>query len=270
MKQINEITIEVTHAGFDDIAQILNLLTIKYKPYSGLFDCDIVFINCASSYNIDKFKLRAFVEKGGIVYASDWASRVISEAFPDIMRFTTSPDDIGIVQARVVDNDLKQHIGSHVNVNFDLPTWNIVSEIISGEVLLEDSKTHQPLMVKSRIGKGFLYYTSFHNHGLTTENEEKLLQLLILKQIGELNSQNIQQTANSNGIDLMNLQYKDASTAPLPKVVDTPKLDSKKGIITSESFPKAESKSLRGKGLNCTTETEMPKLRIGGNLNTDE
>ena len=96
------------------------------------------------------------------------------------------------------------------------------------------------------------------------------MQLLILKQIGELNSQNIQQTANSNGIDLMNLQYKDASTAPLPKVVDTPKLDSKKGIITSESFPKAESKSLRGKGLNCTTETEIPKLRIGGNLNTDE
>ena len=74
MKQINEITIEVTHAGFDDIAQILNLLTIKYKPYSGLFGCDILFINCASSYNIDKFKLRAFVEKGGIVYVSGWAS----------------------------------------------------------------------------------------------------------------------------------------------------------------------------------------------------
>ena len=76
---------KVTHAGFDNIAQILNLLTIKYKPYSGLFDCGILLINCASYYNIDKFKLKAFVEKGGIVYASDWASRVISEAFPDTM-----------------------------------------------------------------------------------------------------------------------------------------------------------------------------------------
>ena len=95
------------------------------------------------------------------------------------------------------------------------------------------------------------------------------MQLLILKQIGELNSQNIQQTANYNGIDLTNLQYKAASTAPFPKVVDTPKIDSKKGIITAESSPKAESKSLRGKGLNCTTDTKAPKLRIGKNLNHD-
>lgn len=78
-------------------------------------------------------------------------------------------------------------------------------------------------IVKFRIEKGYLYYTSFHNHGLITEDEEKLLQLLILKQIGELNSQNIQQTANYNGIDLTNLQYKVASTAFLPKVVDTSK-----------------------------------------------
>ena len=90
-----------------------------------------------------------------------------------------------------------------------------------------------------------------------------LLQLLILKQIGELNSQNIQQTANYNGIDLTNLLYKVASTASLPKVVDTPKIDSKKGIVTAESSPKAESKSLRGKGLNCTTDTKTPKLSIG-------
>lgn len=124
-------------------------------------------------------------------------------------------------------------------------------------------------MVKFRIGEGYLYYTSFHNHGLTTEDEEKLLQLLILKQIGELNSQNIQQTANYNGIDLTNLLYKVASTASLPKVVDTPKIDSKKGIITAESSPKAESKSLRGKGLNCATDTKAPKLRIEKNLNHD-
>ena len=96
-----------------------------------------------------------------------------------------------------------------------------------------------------------------------------ILQLLILKQIGELNSQNIQQTANYNGIDLTNLQYKAASTAPLPIVVDNPKIDSKKGIITAESSPKAESKSLRGKGLNCIADTKLPKLRIGKNLNHD-
>jgi len=208
VKGINDIKIEITDKGFDDISEILNLLDIKHAAFSGNFKCDILFINCKSGYSeIDTSKLRKYVEDGGIIYASDWASKVISESFPNILLFGTS-SKTGKIKATVNDTDLKKHIGSIIEVNFDLSSWHTITKIIKGNVILTSNDNNLPIMVEIPIGKGKVYFTSFHNHKQTTDNEEKLIQLLVLKQIGYLNNESIQETATSNDIDLDNLKYK--------------------------------------------------------------
>jgi len=208
IKGINNIKIEITQKGFDDISEILNLLDIKHTAFSGNFNCDILFINCKSGYSeIDTHKLRKYVEDGGIVYASDWASKVISASFPNVLVFGTS-SKTGNVKATVNDTDLKKHIGNTIEVNFDLSSWHTITKVIKGNVILTSNDNNLPIMVEIPIGKGKIYYTSFHNHKQTTDNEEKLIQLLVLKQIGYLNNESIQETAASNDIDLDNLKYK--------------------------------------------------------------
>jgi hypothetical protein len=151
--------------------------------------------------------LKQYVENGGIVYASDWASKVISVSFPNTLVFGTS-NKTGKIKSTVVDTDLKKHLGNTIDINFDLPGWYTINKVIKGNVILMSNDSNLPIMVEIPIGKGKVYYTSFHNHKQTTENEEKLLQLLVLKQIGYLNNATIQETAASNDIDLENLKYK--------------------------------------------------------------
>lgn len=207
VKNISNIKIETTEKGYDNISEILNLLGIKHTAFSGNFKCDILFINCKSGYNIDTTLLKKYVENGGIIYASDWASKVISASFPNYIIFGTS-SKTGIVKATVIDTDLKKHLGNTIDVNFDLPGWYTINKVVKGNVILTSNDNNLPIMVEILIGKGKVYYTSFHNHKQTTDNEEKLLQLLVLKQIGYLNNVTIQETAASNNIDLENLKYK--------------------------------------------------------------
>jgi hypothetical protein len=207
IKGINDVKIEITEKGYDNISEILDLLGIKHKPFSGSFDCDILFINCKSGYNIDTIKLKQYVENGGLVYASDFASRVISASFPNTLIFGTS-NKTGKITATVIDTDLKKHIGNNIEIDFDLSGWYTINKVLKGNVILLSKDNNLPIMVEIPIGKGKVYYTSFHNHKQTTDSEEKLLQLLVLKQIGYLNTTTIQETATQNNIDLDNLQYK--------------------------------------------------------------
>jgi hypothetical protein len=179
-KGINDIRIEITEKGYDNISEILDLLGIKHTSFSGNFNCDILFINCKSSYNIDTVRLKQYVENGGIVYASDWASKVISASFPNTLIFGTS-NKTGNITATVIDTDLKKHLGNNIEVNFDLPGWYTINKVVKGNVILMSNDNNLPVMVEIPVGKGKVYYTSFHNHKQTTNNEEKLLQLLVLK-----------------------------------------------------------------------------------------
>ena len=204
VKKFNDIKIEVTRRLYDNIGMILNLLKIKYSSYSGKFECDMLFINCGSSHNVNASKLKKYVENGGIVYISDLASEVISRSFPNTLVFGSS-SKIGIVKASVIDDELKNYMGNTINVTFDMSGWSTINNVIKGDVLLLNNDNNLPVMVQIPIGKGKLYYTSFHNSAQTTGNERKMLQLLVLKQIAFLNDMTIQEVADLNGVDLNNL-----------------------------------------------------------------
>lgn len=220
-KKLSDIKIEVTEKGFDNISEILDLLGVKYSVFSGKYDCDIIFINCNTSSPIDSFMMKSFLEKGGIVYASDWADRYLQDILPNTVSFISS-NYVGVIKADVVDNDLMKHIGKSVEINFDMSSWKEISKFSLGKPILINSATKKPIMVEIPLGKGRIYYTSFHNHGITTENEEKLLQLLILKQVGSLSSSSIEEVAKENQLNLEQLNYKKkmAGYQPLSETVE--------------------------------------------------
>jgi len=202
LKRINDIKIEITRDGYDNIGKILTMLNIKYTSFSGYFKCDIIFINCKGGYDyIDASKLKKYVENGGIVYASDWAGSVISTSFPNILTFGTS-SKTGIIKATVNDTDLKKHIGKTIDINFDLPSWHTITKVIGSNVILTSNDSKLPIMVEIPIGKGIIYFTSFHNHVQTTENKEKIFQLFLLKKIEDIKNTTSLDTTTSNDNNL--------------------------------------------------------------------
>ena len=52
-------------------------------------------------------------------------------------------------------------------------------------------------MMEFSIGQGKVFFTSFHNHAQTEEAEDKLLRLLVIKQVASATKQSFQQTIQS-------------------------------------------------------------------------
>jgi hypothetical protein len=198
---IRNLRIKVTSRGYDDIGKVLTSLQIKFTPFNNrLDDCDILFVNCASFYeitNIDEFK--QFIIGGGIVYISDLSSDLIDIAFPGVMRFEKSGNPCQL-NARILDYDLANRMGNTISVNFDMGAWSKIKQLNRGEIILQDVASNMPLMVYFPEGHGKVYYTSFHNHAQLTSHEEKLLQLLIVKQVSQRVSKPFNSVAKSFGI----------------------------------------------------------------------
>jgi hypothetical protein len=64
----------------------------------------------------------------------------------------------------------------------------------------------RPLMIGAEVGKGALFYTSFHNRAQASEQEKVLLQLLVLKQIGASAHTTLAQASRSVGVSLTALK----------------------------------------------------------------
>ena len=210
--------IYVSSPRFDDIGQVLDGMKLKYKPYKGKFDCDLLFINCGTSDNFDPQKLSEFVYKGGCVYISDQASSILSQAFPGILSFSNS-GNAGKLDADVIDPELESIAGKSIRVEFDLGLWSVITDDsglggVNGRVLLRASQdsaySGKPLMVSFKHGSGTVFYTCFHNHMQASEKEKMLLQLLLLKQLGASSNQSVQQIGSLVGlnIDLMKEKFK--------------------------------------------------------------
>lgn len=200
-KSIQDLKIKVTSPHFDNIGVVLDQLGVKYEAFDENYYCDILFINCGTSDFIDYSQLKVFVENGGILYVSDLASSHIIATWPNLMivdNATTSCTK----QAKVVDPDLMQHIGKDIDVNFDLGGWSKISEMSNGKVLMECANEFFPIMVEFTIGKGKIFYTSFHNHAQTAEAENKLLKLLVIKQVATATKQDFNKTIASMSVSL--------------------------------------------------------------------
>lgn len=195
-KSIQDLRIKVTSPRFDNIGQVLNQLGVSYQPFDGDYNCDILFLNCGTSDALDPVALSSFVEKGGILYASDRTSFTIVDTWPGLMTFDNNTVACK-EQAAIVDPDLRQYLGNSITVEFDLAVWSKITSISQGKVLMQSANAGFPIMVECSIGKGKLFYTSFHNHAQTEEAEKKLLQLLVIKQVSVATNQDFRKTVQS-------------------------------------------------------------------------
>jgi hypothetical protein len=194
----------VTSSGWDDIGEVLRSMGVAFEPFTGQYDCDLLFVNCGTSDALVPASLQRFVRAGGCLYASDLTSTLIANAFPGMFRFCDS-GQAGMVAANVVDDELRQVVGDSTTVHFDMSSWSVL-EGCQGETLVEAARgtryPGRPLMVEVECGEGAVFYTSFHNRVQASEQEKVLLELLVLKQISTSSKTTVAQASRSLGISL--------------------------------------------------------------------
>jgi hypothetical protein len=200
--------IYVTSPGWDNIGEVLTTMGVEFEPFRGVYDCDLLFVNCGTHDRLDSASLQRFVYAGGCLYASDLTSGLIASTFPGMFRFGGS-GQAGMVAANVVDDELRQVVGESTTVNFDMGSWSVL-EGCQGETLVRAGRgtayAGRPLMVEVEYGTGAVFYTSFHNRAQASEHEKVLLQMLVLKQISASSNTTVAQASQTLGISLAALK----------------------------------------------------------------
>jgi hypothetical protein len=200
--------IAVTPKGYDDIGQVLRELGRGYEyeqiKFGALSDLDslqryqITFINCADELPMLQDRrevttaIRCYVERGGVVYASDWAGFVIQNAFPEYLRLASDRGRVQIVEATVVDQALASVVGSKLSLRFNAEQWVAIDAVsrgvtvhLIGDYVGMSGEVHRakPLLISFRHGNGYVIFTSFHNEPQLSETERKLLQFLVIRPV---------------------------------------------------------------------------------------
>lgn len=210
--------------NFDNAEEILRKLGFElelvfiWDPDStDLAGFDGLFLNCGMGDVTDEAtlgKLRSFVSGGGALYASDWSSTTIENAFPGRIHFVepnAKIGDTGEVVADIHDDTFRRVLGrATATISFDLPSWAVMDSAPQGtDVLLSApievtiypdidwenvdwenvdweelgkgkvDNSIRPLSVQFQEGKGRVTYTSFHNEAQNTEDADLLLEQLI-------------------------------------------------------------------------------------------
>jgi hypothetical protein len=200
--------IYVTSPGFDNIGEVLSSMGVMFEPFTGAYDCDLLFFNCGTGDHLDPALLQRFVQAGGCLYASDLTSDMITSAFPGKFRFSGS-GQAGLVASNVVDDELRQIVGNSTTIHFDMGAWSVLQGC-QGQTLVEAARgtayAGRPLMVEVEFGDGAIFYTSFHNRAQVSEQERVLLESLVLKQISTSTRTSVAQAGRSLGISLTALK----------------------------------------------------------------
>jgi len=194
-KTLKDLYLGASRVGYDDVGAILTEMNLPWKLVKDpsfakkdiLEQFDILFINCLSGGNSsdNKLALRTFVENGGILYASDCAQDHISQAFPNNLTFEYNDRYHGDKKVRVISDEFAQALGKkEFDIHFNSVLYHC-GEVLNpdGEVFIEGSETHDPIVVGFPYGKGYVIYTAFHNYGGAKKEEIELLKYVLLKPV---------------------------------------------------------------------------------------
>jgi hypothetical protein len=136
------------------------------------------------SYNHEVIhnNIKAYVNSGGAIYASDWAYDVVEQIWPEAINFVGAdeiPDsaqmgEYGMVTATVADDALAEWLDAdYTQVEFDLPVWppiegvaDTVSVHLTGNIEYRDGTnifplTASPLLVSFTSGEGKVAFSTF-------------------------------------------------------------------------------------------------------------
>ena len=195
----------VTAPGNDNIGQILTSMKVGYEPFAGKYECSILFVNCGTPDRVDATALAEFVRAGGCLYASDHADHLVNQAFPNLFTFGGRVGRAGHVTTTVVDPELAEIIGTTITIQFDMGAWTMMHRCEGDTLLRAKGGTYggMPIMAYAEYGHGSVFYTCFHNRAQASEQERRLLQLLVLKQMSVTSRTTVEQAGRSLGISLV-------------------------------------------------------------------
>jgi len=235
-----DLGIAVVAGEWDDVRSVLlnvgiDAATITDYPANGghaalltdyevLSQYDIVFFNCGAAAleadylnsQVMKDNLRAFVEAGGSVYASDQAYDIVEQAFPEKIEFLH--DDLPAPQraqfghvmeavpAQITDLALATAMGTNsIELHYPLSAWAVMRSVASdvrvfirgnADVQLvtffgittglpisysDQTLNNVPHTVSFNHGEGSVVFTSFHQEPGINLDMERVLQLLVFE-----------------------------------------------------------------------------------------
>jgi hypothetical protein len=199
-----------TNSSYDDLGKVLNLMKIKWNPISDLKKCNILFLNCCGSAP-DEEELRDFVMNGGCVFASCTQSSLLEDAFPESISFDAIGFETGTENVTVEDAELRAIVGKSIDIHFHIagsgnPKGGNFETIMRGNGKLFAKGTN--ICVRATCGKGSIFFTMFHNSDNINEQEQALLQLLVLKELGGSRNRSLEETGADLGIDMDSIRSK--------------------------------------------------------------
>lgn len=188
--------------SFDSIEDILT--SLGYAPDqldetslmtpSVLSQYKMIFMNCGSGTSLNvATTLKAWVQAGGTLYASDWELDVIQGMFPEHILEIGSGDEQTIT-ANITSPALQTFTGKSVaSIAYDLGAWKMLQSIsatpsvlLRGNVTGSDAVTfetktfsNQPLAISITHGTGRVVYTTFHNEAGVTADQLAVLRYFI-------------------------------------------------------------------------------------------
>lgn len=165
------------------VADLANsTITSKYR---------IIFLNCGLDGSgaqdaATVSNLRAFMQAGGMIYASDYASDYVKALFPTY-EFAYAGDQ-QTIQATVTDASLQAFVGkTTVSITYDLSAWTDILQLPTGATVLlrgtylaeDNPRDNQPTAFVISQGSGRLVFTTFHNEAGATQDQIAVLRHFI-------------------------------------------------------------------------------------------
>ena len=218
----DSLKLAVTPFVYDDMATLLRGMGDGYRfaqvsnndllSFAALTNYDVLFLTCADMLAQDfqaALPLRRFVEAGGTLYASDLRGDLLLAAFPEFRaRVPIFPGVPQRVDANVVDKGLQTYLGRKtIALNFDAPEWRPaafdpakVTVCLKGAYRNNLGQTWTvPLMVKFRVKKGTVIFTSFHNSTNDSEMVRKALEYLVFSSLSARSEARVRELTQRSG-----------------------------------------------------------------------
>jgi hypothetical protein len=153
----------------------------------------MIFLNCGldasrASDPATIANLRAYIDAGGIIYASDYAMSYAQALFPADFISVAANGDTQTASAQVTNPDLLAFVGKpDAQIYYKLGAWYTLQQLsANAQILLTGTYTAggvtesgRPLAVVINSGAGRLVYTTFHNNDAVTDDQLKVLYYFI-------------------------------------------------------------------------------------------